>query len=204
MAREPGILASALDPNPRRFAWAPGPGWQRPAWCALPDYYPGTPCGDVPGGGACSRCGWHALPDLGDLIWWLADFKGLAPHVIGGVELAGRVVRGSAGHPEIPDLRRAELVAVTGPLIVAPGLSTGGHVQALAGRYRADVRLSSATQITSRFAGVASDPRSWPRSAAADLATANTRDPPGDGETSGGGEQAWGPPGGRGLVRFAQ
>lgn len=190
MARAPGILASALDPNLRRFEWAPGPCWQRPAWCGFPDgYVPHA----APDAGACSRCGWHALPDLADLIWWLADFKGLVPHVIGGVELGGTILRGSPVHPETPDLRRGELAAVVGPLVVAPGLSTSGHVQALADRYRVEVRLSSSCYPW---------PRSWVRSAAADLAQMRPRQAPPDASGAGDGEPAWGPPGGRGLVRF--
>ena len=154
LSREPGVLASALDPNPRAVEWAPGPCWQRPAWCAFHDH----PAPDD--GEACGRCGWRGEPDLDTLIWWLQDWKHIVPHAVGGVELGGRILVGDPKHREIPNIRRAELTAVVGPIIVAPGLTADGHVEALAARYDvADVRLSSA-----------SHPRTWLRSVPADLA----------------------------------
>lgn len=155
LSRGPGILASMLDPHPYVIEWQPGPGWQPPAACAFHDH----PAPDD--GPGCSRCGWRGQPDLAELIWWLADFKRMTPHVIGGVELGGTILRGDHAHPEIPGILRAERTRVTGPLIVAPDLGTDGHVQALAARYGCDVRLSSAGS---------GHPISWLRSAAADIA----------------------------------
>lgn len=132
--REPGILGSLLAPFRHCVEWQPGPGWQPPAACAFHDHF-------APDDGpVCARCGWRGQPDLDELIWWLADFKRVVPHVVGRVELGGKILRGDHAHPEIPGILRAELVAITGPLILMPGLpAAGAHVRALADRYGAEV-----------------------------------------------------------------
>jgi hypothetical protein len=108
--------------------------WQPPARCAFHNH-------QAPDDGpVCGRCGWRGQPDLGELIWWLDDWKKCCPHVVGRVELGGRILQGDHAHPEIPGILRAERTAITGPLYVMPGL--GDHVQPLAGRYGCDVRLA--------------------------------------------------------------
>ncbi len=155
--REPGVLASKLDPNPGAVEWAPGPFWQRRAWCAFHGHF--APDDSE----KCGRCGWRGEPDLGTLIWWLDSFKRVTPDVVGRVELGGVILQGDPKHPEIPNIRRAEQIRVAGPLIVAPVDGAGDHVRALAGRYHVDdVRLSSA-----------GDMWSWLRKVPADLAAPN-------------------------------
>ena len=146
-----GVMYSHLDPNRWAVRWQDGPGWQRPAWCAFHSHF-------APDDGpVCARCGWRGQPDLGELVWWLSDFKRVRPGVVGLVELGGTVLQGDRAHPEIPGILRAELVRVTGPLVVAPGLEH--HIGPLAERYSAEVRPSSATRFD----------RTWVRNAPADL-----------------------------------
>lgn len=146
----PGVLCSYLDPNRFNVVWPAGQPWL-PAWCAFhrhpaPDDSP-----------VCGRCGWRGQPGLAELVWWLADWKKVRPHVVGGVELGGKILQGDHAHREIPGIRRAELIRVTGPLVVAPGY--GSHIGPLAGRYGAEVMPSSAAAFD----------RHWVKAVPADL-----------------------------------
>lgn len=128
-----GILCSLLAPAVTPVVWEPGTGWQTRAVCA---FHPHPAPDDS---SLCGRCGWRGEPDLNTLIWWLADWKRVCPPVVGRVELGGRILEGDPAHREIPHIRRAERVAITGPLYVMPGLRD--HGQALADRYGSDVRV---------------------------------------------------------------
>jgi hypothetical protein len=137
---DPGALYSQLDPNRFAVRWRDGHGWQRPAWCAFHDHF-------APDDGElCARCGWRGQPDLGELAWWLSDFKGVTPAVVGRVELGGTVLQGDHAHPEIPGILRAEYIRVHGPLVAAPGYEA--HIVPLARRYGAEVLPSSARRFS--------------------------------------------------------
>jgi hypothetical protein len=147
----PGALYSQLDPNWFPVRWRDGQDWQGPAWCAFHDHF-------APDDGPdCARCGWRGQPDLGELAWWLSDFKQVAPAVVGRVELGGAVLQGDHAHREIPGILRAELVRVAGPLVVAPGYEA--HISPLARRYGAEVLPSSASCLSPE----------WVRTVPADL-----------------------------------
>lgn len=148
---ELGVLYSQLDPNKHPVRWRDGPHWQNAAWCAFHDH---AAPDDSP---ECARCGWRGQPDLGELAWWLADFKRVTACVVGQVEVGGRILRGDRAHKEIPGIFRAELIRVTGPLVVAPGYDA--HVGPLARRYGVGVIPSSAGRLS----------REWVRSVPADL-----------------------------------
>jgi hypothetical protein len=150
LLREPGHLASMLDPWPPDHIVRWSPGAQASA-CAFHDH--ASPDKDC-------RCGWRGQPDLKELLWWLADFKRVMPYVIGGVHLSGEIIQGDKAHPEIPRILRAEHAEVSGPLVVAPGLDWD-HVDALSARYGVKVALSRSV-----------DPACWARTAHLDLADA--------------------------------
>lgn len=118
-------LKSFLDPrrNEMPTNWQPGPN---KAACKFHDHFaPDYSC----------RCGFRGQPLLGELVWWLSDFKHVTADVIGAVELSGAVLTGDPAHPEIPNILRAEYAEIISPVIMWQHAATeyGSDIECLYG-----------------------------------------------------------------------